>query len=68
MESRENDTEKKKSKNTGCFILVFLICALGIYPALDDESNVRMFGLFPIVALGLVIAYFTAKGITGGDE
>lgn len=59
MSSEKNSDDKSKS-SPGCFILTILAFAAGIPFALQSESNIRTFGILPIVIGGIALAYFMA--------
>lgn len=60
-----NKEQKDKDKvPTGCFIVVFLMLAAGIPAATKGEGPI---GTFVVVIVGLIIAYYIAKAITGRD-
>lgn len=58
--------EENKKGNLGCFIIVFIIIASGIPLALKNKENVELFGMIPIIIIGLIIAYYIAKAMSDG--
>lgn len=53
-----------KKENNGCFIIIFLFIASGIFPALKsaDEGSI---GSFVIVVFGICAAWGVAKALSG---
>ena len=58
--------DKKNNSNGswGCFIVIFLFIAAGIPDATKGEGPI---GTIVVVILGLVIAYYIAKAMSGKD-
>lgn len=61
MGEKESNDDKV---GTGCFVVLFLMLAAGIPAATKGEGPI---GTFVIVVVGLVIAYYIAKALTGRD-
>lgn len=57
----END---KNGGSWGCFIIVFLIIAAGIPAATKGEGPI---GTLVIVILGIALAWYIAKAMSGKD-
>lgn len=61
--SNESDNGKK-SGNIGCFIVIFLLIASGIPAAAKGEGPI---GVIVVVIIGLIVAYYVAKAVSGTD-
>lgn len=60
---KKNTNEDKKG-SWGCFIIVFLLIAAGIPAAIKGEGPI---GALIVIILGLVLAYYIAKALSGKD-
>lgn len=60
----EKKSDNKNNGSWGCFIITFLIIAAGIPAATKGEGPI---GTIVVVILGLAIAYYVAKALSGKD-
>lgn len=63
MDDDKNNNEEKKT-GFGCFIVTFLLLIAGLPAAIKGEGPI---GTSVIIIVGLVLAYYLAKSLSGWD-
>lgn len=58
------DKQNNSNGSWGCFIVIFLLIAAGIPAATKGEGPI---GTIVVVILGLVLAFYIAKAMSGKD-